>query len=238
MDEIIVVLLVAMPIAILLGGFLVTWHLRSSDHVPSFAPVNPVGSRTLSENITMDDSLACLKITIKTQKRWSWFVLTASQWLIMSLCIFPIAGLGTISILKNYLPQNMMIIVWISVGALLLFLLYIKFVEVLEYVFDTEVIEIDNQSVRIEKYGLGLKNRKEYPAENIKWIVSMPSLGGINLAMRRFPLANSSLPAFMLWHHRGIKRYRTFGRAIDYADAQSILGRIYSKFPRYRGTAL
>jgi hypothetical protein len=43
------------------------------------------------------------------------------------------------------------------------------------------------------------------------------------------------MPAFILWHNRGLKRYHTFGRAVDLADAQRILEMVYAKFPQYKG---
>ena len=159
----------------------------------------------------------------------------AFQWVIMSLLILPIASLIVISLLQNYLPQNFRFLVWLLVGGLVLYLLYIKFWEALEFVFDKEIVEIDNLSVRIEKYGSGFSSKKEYPAENIKKITAMFSFGGTNIVLKRSPFMNSNMPAFMMWHNRGLKRYRTFGKAIDLADAQRILEMIYSKFPQYKG---
>ena len=63
----------------------------------------------------------------------------------------------------------------------------------------------------------------------------MFSLGGANTVLMRSPFVNQNMPAFMLWHRRGLKRYRPFGRAVDFADAQRILEAIYIKFPQYRG---
>ena len=82
---------------------------------------------------------------------------------------------------------------------------------------------------------LGFISRKEYAADNIKKITTMFSFGGTNVVIRRSPFVNSNMPAFMMWHNRGLKRYRTFGREIDLANAQRILESIYSKFPQYKG---
>ena len=107
--------------------------------------------------------------------------------------------------------------------------------QALEFIFDKEVIEIDNLSVRIEKYGSKFSSKKEYPAENIKRITGMFSLNGTNTALKRSPFLNSNMPVFMMWHNRGVKRYHTFGKAVDLADAQRILEMVYAKFPQYKG---
>jgi hypothetical protein len=107
--------------------------------------------------------------------------------------------------------------------------------EALEFLFDKEIIEIDNLSVRIEKYGSKFSSKKEYPAENIKKITAMFSFSGTNAVIKRSPFVNSNVPAFIMWHNHGLKRYRTFGRAVDLADAQRILEMVYAKFPQYKG---
>jgi hypothetical protein len=196
---------------------------------------SPAQAEPLPENIIVDDFLASVKITINTRKRWVFFAMEAFQWVIMSLCMLPVLSLIAISLLQNYLPQNFRFLVWLLVGGLVLYLLYTKLMEALEFVFDKEVIEIDNLSVRIEKYGLGFSSKKEYLADNIKKITSMFSFGSTNVALKRSPYVNSNMPAFVMWHNRGLKRYRTFGRAVDLADAQRILETIYTKFPQYKG---
>jgi hypothetical protein len=190
---------------------------------------------TFAENILVESSLDSVKITINSKKRWGLFAMEAFQWLIMSLCLLPIISLVVISILQSYLPQNFRFLVWLLVGGLVLYLLYIKFTEALEFIFDKEVLEINNLSVRTEKYGSKFSSKKEYPAENIKKITGMFSLGGTNAVIKRSPFVNSNMPAFMMWHNRGLKRYRTFGRAVDLADAQRILEIVYVKFPQYKG---
>jgi len=107
--------------------------------------------------------------------------------------------------------------------------------QALEFIFDKEIIEIDNLSVRIEKYGAKFSSRKEYPAENIKRITGMFSFGGTNTVLNRSPFRNSNLPVFMMWHNHGVKRYRTFGKAVDLVDAQRILELVHAKFPQYKG---
>lgn len=208
---------------------------NSFSAIEGVSTVNSTQSDSFPENVIVDNTINSVKVTINSKKRWILFAMEAFQWVIMSLLILPIASLIVISLLQNYLPQNFRFLVWLLVGGLVLYLLYIKFWEALEFVFDKEIVEIDNLSVRIEKYGSGFSSKKEYPAENIKKITAMFSFGGTNIVLKRSPFMNSNMPAFMMWHNRGLKRYRTFGKAIDLADAQRILEMIYSKFPQYKG---
>ena len=190
---------------------------------------------SLPENILVESSLASVKITIDSKKRWGFFAMEAFQLIFIGLCGLPILSLMAISFLQNYLPQYLYFLVWLLVGGLALYLFYTKFMEALEYIFDKEIVEINNLSVRIEKYGSKFSSKKEYPAENIKKITGMFSIGGTNAVIKRSSFVNSNMPAFMMWHNRGLKRYRTFGRAVDLADAQRILEMIYGKFPQYKG---
>lgn len=199
----------------------------SSDQIPT--------DGNFPENLAVENSLSSVKISITSKKRWILFAMEAFQWVVMGLCALPILSLVAIAALQDYLPQNLHFLIWLFVGGLVLYLLYIKFRQALEYIFDKEVIEIDNLSVRIEKYGSRFSSKKEYPAENIKRITGMFSLGGANTILKRSPFLNSNMPVFMLWHNRGLKRYRTFGRAVDLADAQKILEMVYAKFPQYKG---
>jgi len=187
------------------------------------------------ENLTVENSISSVKITITSKKRWILFTMEAFQWIVMGLCALPILSLVAIGALQNYLPQSLNFLIWLLVGGLVLYLLYIKFMQALEFIFDKEIIEIDNLSVRIEKYGSKFSSKKEYPAENIKRITGMFSLGSVNTVLKRSPFRNSNMPVFMMWHNHGLKRYRTFGRAIDLADAQKILEMVYAKFPQYKG---
>lgn len=185
-------------------------------------PVNQAQINALPDNIVIDNTFNSVKITINTQKRWGWFAMALFQLALIGLCALPFLGLIVISVLQNYLPESMNILIWVAVGGLVLYLIYTKFQEALEYIFDKEIIEIDNLSVKIEKYGSGFKSRKEYSADNIKKITTIFSFVGTNVAIKRSPFVNSNMPAFIMWHNRGLKRYHTFGRAIDLVDAQRI----------------
>jgi len=103
-------------------GIKLGWR-HSQSLAGNVAQGNQVEGSQSPENIVMEDTSASVKITINTQKRWGWFALTASQWVIMSLCIVPVAGLGTIAILQYFLAPTMNIIAGIFIGGLLLYLL-------------------------------------------------------------------------------------------------------------------
>jgi len=186
------------------------------------------------ENLIVENSLDAVKITISTKERWALFAMEIFQWIVIGLCLLPITSLAVISLLQNYLLESFRFLVWLLAAGLVLYLLYIKFMEALEYVFDKEMIKIDNLSVRIEKYGSRFSSKKEYTAENMK-IMAMFSFNKTNTTIKRSRFVNSNMPAFILWHNRGLKRYCTFGRAVDLADAQRILEVVYAKFPQYKG---
>ncbi len=208
---------------------------QSESSIENLTLANQAQINSLPENIIIDDLNNSVKITINTQKRWLWFAMAFFQLVVIGLCALPIVGLMAISILQNLLPKNLNFLVWILVGGFALYLIYTKFQEAIEYIFDKEIIEIDNLFVKIEKYGSGFKSKQEYSANNIKKITGLFSFGGTNIAIKRSPFINSNMPAFMMWHNRGLKRYRSFGRAIDLADAQKILEMVYAKFPQYKG---
>ena len=215
-------------------GMTVGWG-RSLSTSASVATANQPRASALPDNVVVDDTLNSVLVTIHTRKRWGWFVMSLFQLAFIGLCVLPIVGLMAISMLQDYVPRHLSFLIWVLVGGLALYLVYRQFQEALEYVFDKETIEIDNVSVKIEKCGSGFNNRKEYSADNIKKITTLFSFGTTSAVTRRSPFVNSNVPAFAIWHHRGLRRYRSFGRAVDLADAQSILETIYRRFPQYKG---
>lgn len=208
---------------------------RVKASIDNLSSDNPSRETSLPENIIINETMDSVKIMIHTKKRWVWFVMEIFQLLVVGLCALPVLGMVVISLLQNFLSKSMNIPLWILVGGLVLYLIYLKFQEALEYIYDKEIIEIDALSVRIEKYGSRFKSIKEFPAENIKKITTLFPFAGKNMVVKRSPFINSNMPAFMLLHYRGLKRYRSFGRAVDLADAQRILETIYVRFPQYKG---
>ena len=217
-------------------GMNLGWGNSTTVNQISTSP-KPDQTDALPNNITIENTISSLKITINTRKRWIFFALSLFPFIMGGLCALPILGLFIISLLQNYLSESMNVIIWIMVSALVLYILYARFQDTLEYLFDKEIIEIDNMSVKIENSGSGFsfKSTKEYPADNIKKITPMLSLRGTTGVIRRSPFVNSNMPVFMMWHSRGLRRYRSFGRGIDLVDAQRILETIYGKFPQYKG---
>lgn len=141
---------------------------RVKASIDNLSSDNPSRETSLPENIIINETMDSVKIMIHTKKRWVWFVMEIFQLLVVGLCALPVLGMVVISLLQNFLPKSMNIPLWILVGGLVLYLIYLKFQEALEYIYDKEIIEIDALSVRIEKYGSRFKSIKEFPAENIK----------------------------------------------------------------------
>ena len=186
------------------------------------------------ENVVMENQPSSIRIVINTKKRWGLFAMSVLPLPIM-ICVIPLAGFAVFSLLQKSLPNGLNILAGFLVAGIVLYGVYQKIQEVLEFLFDKEIIEIDNSSVRIEKYGSGFKSIKEYPADNIKKITTLFSFAGGNIVIKRSPFVNQNMPMFILWHEHGLKRYRYFGRGLDMADAQRILESVYIKYPQYRG---
>jgi len=186
------------------------------------------------EHVVVENQYSSIKVTINTKKRWGLFALSVFPLPIM-ICVVPLVGFAIVSLLQKSLPNGLNILVGFLVAGAVLYGLYQKIQEVLEFLFDKEIIEIDNSSVRIEKYGSGFKSIKAYPADNIKKITMLLSFAGANSPIKRSPFTNQNIPMLLLWHERGLKRFRYFGRGLDAADAQAILESVYAKFPQYRG---
>jgi hypothetical protein len=189
---------------------------------------------TFPENIIVENQPSSIKITVNTKKRWGWFAMSLFPLPIM-LCLFPFLSMALIGLAQKYMPEGLDVLAGILIVGLMLYSIYKQFRETLEFITDKEIIEIDIMSVRIEKYGLGFKSIKEYPADNIKRINAVFSFAGSNIPMTRSPFINQNMPAFMMWHNHGLKRFSAFGRGIDLADAERILRSIYGKFPQYQG---
>jgi len=90
--------------------------------------------------------------------------------LVVGCFALPIFGIAVGTATQKYVPEGLDILVWLLIIAFIFYTIYTKFREVMEFVFDQEIIEIDSRSIRIERSGLGFKTRKEYPAENIRGI--------------------------------------------------------------------
>ncbi len=196
-------------------------------------PPDQPPANALPDGVTIEDMSHSIKITIIAYKRWRWFVIALFNWVLTIFLILPIVGFVIVAILLNFLPENVHFLVWGIAGGAGIYFAYVKFRETLEYISDTEIIEIDNSSIKVEQHGSGFTNKKEYPANNINRISTL--LSGRHKVIKRSPFINSNMPVFIIWHNRGLKRYHSFGRGIDVADAQNILEIIYARFPQYKG---
>ena len=127
-----------------------------------------------------------------------------------------------------------MVLVWILLLGVIIYIVYIKFLEVVRYAFDKEVIEINHQIVLIEKSGLGFKSRKKFASENIKGItISYAFSKPINLLLR-ISFLSSEADSFILWKRHGLSKFYMFGRSLSQPEAQSIVNTILNRFPQYQ----
>jgi len=200
------------------------------EKLPSTAQV-PLGS--LPNNLTLEDMPQLVRISIKTNKRWVWFFLALFQFVIFALVTFFLGGLVLVALLQNFLPESLRFLSWIMAGGVVKFLIYKNFQGVIEYVFDTEVIEINHEGIMIEKSGLGFRDKKRYPADAIKHLASLFVMPSQYQITRRSPFSHS-LPVFSIWLNRSWEKTYSFGRTVDLADAQNILEIIYNRFPQYK----
>ena len=216
--------------------FGITLGWRQPSHVSKeAAPINQTQIGILPNNIIVEDTFNSLKIIVNTPKRWGWFIMALLQWAIIGFLLTPIVGILFYSILQSVLPESMNFWAWIFAGGLALAIVYQEFRKPLEYIADTEIIEIDNLTTKIEQRGSRFKIHKEYSADNIKKITTIFSYDDTNGEIKRSSFISSNIPVFVLWNNRGFKRHKLFGRAIDFADAQTILTTIHNKFPQYKG---
>ena len=187
------------------------------------------------KNIVVENSLASVKITINKKKRWGKFIILLIQLLLIIFFVFPVIRFLVETYLENHISEKLVLLVWIMIGGFLLYRIYQQIRAILDSVPDKEIIEINSQNVVIEKRGLGLKIKNEFPAENIVKISAMFPLGENSMVNKRPLFIKSDTPMLVLWFDRKIKRYHTFGRTVDIKDAHQILEVIYSRFPQYEG---
>lgn len=224
------------------GPVYVAFTLGWQRPLPASFPVIPASNTTaqpaaLPEHIVVEDGSNMVKITITTPKRWVWFVMSMVQWLVMGLCILPVLGIAVVGMLQNLQPEILRPLIGVLAAGLLLYLLYVKFKEALEYVFDREMIAIDNQAVTIERSGSVFQSKRTYPAENIRRITPSPFMAGLpGLSFRRSPFGSTTQPGLMIWYERGRTRLHMFGRGVELAHAQSLVETICRRFPQYRGS--
>jgi hypothetical protein len=169
------------------------------------------------------------------RKKWGCFLPSLFVFLANGFCLIPILGLVIASYVQKYLPEIIQGIVLLFLFGLYLFILYKKSFETFEYIFDKEIVEIDDQSITVERSGfLGLKSRKVFLAENIKGITTSFSVSEQFNFLSRLPFTSSNIGAFMIWHGRGMRPFYNFGKGVSQPEAQNLINAVYLKFPKYR----
>jgi hypothetical protein len=186
-------------------------------------------------NIIVEHSPESVKATIVGRKNRGWFLLTFIMVAVAGLCILPVVGIALINYLSQELPLAFQAIVYFVLFGIYLFILYKKFREVFENIFDKEIVEICERSIKIEKAGLfGLRSRKEFLAQNIKGITACSTMNGqVGIFLYR-PLTITGIGAFMIWHSHGFNPFYNFGKGVSQIDAQNLIKIVYGRFPKYR----
>lgn len=188
-----------------------------------------------ASNFVVESLITSLKVTIHGRKKWGLFFLSLFVFLFYGFCFMPMLGLVIASNLQKYLPEIIQGIVLLFLFGLYLFILYKKSFETFEYIFDKEIVEIDDQSITVERSGfLGLKSRKVFLAENIKGITTSFSVPEQFNFLSRLPFTSSNIGAFMIWHGRGMRPFYNFGKGVSQSEAQNLINTVYLKFPKYR----
>jgi hypothetical protein len=189
------------------------------------------------KNVVIDSSISSIKFTIQGGKRTGWFLLSFIELLVIGFCFMPLLGLVIANYLHKYLPAILQGIIIIFLLVLYLFIIYKKSLETFDYIFDQEIIEIDDRQITIEKTGfLELGYKKVFLAEKIKGITSsFSALSQFNF-LSHLPFSSSNIGAFMIWYKHGMRPFYNFGRGVSQPEVQNMLNAIYTKYPKYRYT--
>ena len=188
-----------------------------------------------ANNFMVEIMIDSIKATIIGRRKWGWFFPSLFVSLFNGFCVLPLLGLFLMSAAQKYLPGIIQIIVLILLLGLYLIVLYNKLLETLEYIFDKETIEINEQSIKIERSGfLGFRTRKVYFAGNIKGFTTSFSFSERFSFLNRLPFTSSSLGGFLIWHGRGMRPFYNFGKGVAQSDAQNLIDIVYRKYPQYR----
>jgi hypothetical protein len=188
-----------------------------------------------ANNFTVENLIDSIRVTIQGRKKYGWFLLSLFPIVFIGFCGFPILGLSLIGVVQKYLPGILQGIVLLAFLVLFIYLLYKKILEAVEYVFDKEVIEINEQSIKIERSGfLNIRIKKVYLAGKIKGLTTSFSVSDQFRFLTHLPFTSNSIGAFMVWHVHGIRPFYNFGRGVSQSDAQNFIETVYRRFPKYR----
>jgi len=190
-------------------------------------------------NLVVENSLTSIKATIHGRKKWGLFLPTFVIFLAQAFCFLPILGLALLGFVQKYFPEIVHGLIMLGAFVLYLYILYKQLLETAEYAFDQEIVEINNQSITVEKSGfLFLKTRKTFLAENVKGLLSSAFVREQFSFLQRIPFGSYSFGAFMILQNRWFRPFYNFGNSVPQNEAESFLESIYRRFPKYRYTGM
>ena len=191
----------------------------------------------VSDNFVVENSFTSIKVTIRGRKKWGAFLPAFFVFLVQGFCFLPVVGLLLFGFVQKNFSEAIQGIISLSAFTLYLYILYKKSLEAFEHIFDIETIEIDNDSISVEKSGfLGLKTKKVFLAENINGLFTSLHVSEQFNFLNRVPFVSPKLSTFMIWHNRGLKQLYTFGDNVSQLEAEMFLETVYKKYPKYRYT--
>jgi hypothetical protein len=192
-----------------------------------------------ASNFVVESLISSIKVTIHGRKKWGWFLLSLFVFMANGFCLLPILGIVIASYVRRYLPEIIQGIVLLLYFCLYFFILYKNSFETFEYIFDKETIEIDDQSIIVERSGfLGLRSKRVFLAGNIKGMTTSFPVSKQFSLLTRLTFTSSSIGAFMIWHSRGLIPFYNFGKGVSQPEAQNLINTVYMKFPKYRYTGI
>jgi hypothetical protein len=181
-----------------------------------------------SPQYTLEDSLTGLKITWQGKKDWGRFSSAAFTILINLFVAGVILWYADIDDYRVIVSQTATLILIILMGAYVIYRIVRKTRELMAALLDHEIIQIDNQTLTIERSGfLNIDRELVYPADKIQ---------SIRASTSGFP--HGLYPVFTVGGD-ALTRYRlgvdqVFCRGINADDAGVLLGKIHARFPQYR----
>ena len=186
-------------------------------------------------NITVEEGFASIRATIHGRKKWGLFAISLLSLILYAGLAWPIVGVFLVMTAQQHLPFILQIPAYIAVPALYLYLVYKKLQELATYLFDEEAVEIDEQSVLVEKSGwLGLRETRRFVAEDVSWISTLWSgFRKLNLLSRILAMP-SVRGAFLIRYGSSFGAVYNFGNRVSHSDADEFMATVYRRFPKYK----
>jgi hypothetical protein len=192
-------------------------------------------ANTIGNNLVVEDLFSSIRGTSHRPKKWGAFVVGLFVFLVQGLFIFPLVGIAIAGVAQQYLPLLLQIPLYLITFVTYVYIFYGKFLELVETVSDTETVDIDNDSITVQKSGfLGIRLTKRFSAENIKGLTTSFAFVARFKWLGRLPLVASSVGAFALWLDRRTRPIYFFGINVPETEAQDFVATVCSKFPKYR----